>query len=417
MKLASARELKAALRDGVVDGMAEALRREAALVTTASRSAALPAVARTLSLGIAPAAPGDFKLAVRVQRRGLEDAAQLDTIRSRARGEIDVRYVGRVAALARRRAADADVPWAQGRTRPLLIGASIGHYRITAGTLGAFVVLRKGGQVRILSNNHVLADEDRGKKGDAVLQPGAYDGGRAPQDKIGGLDRAVKLKPRGTNLVDAALCTIDGAVAYDPRTLRGVGTLAGLAGTPLEETHEVEKLGRTTGHTHGPCHRLRAGQRCGGLRGGEPALRRPDRGRVGRPWLLQPGRRQRLAGLRLRRSRGLRPAVRGQRPGRRERHRAHLRQPFHHGARAAEGRPAGLTSMATLAEARSAKRKAAQRLTRVPQVNGIGVERRGRGYGLKVNLAEAVGADVIPEAVDGVPLRAVVVGGIRRRSP
>jgi len=73
--------------------------------------------------------------------------------------------------------------------------------------------------------------------------------------------------------------------------------------------------------------------------------------------------------------------------------------------------------MATLAEARSAKRKAAQRLTRVPQVNGIGVERLGQGYGLKVNLAEAVGTDVIPPSVDGVPLRAVVVGRIRRRSP
>ena len=251
MKLASARELKAALRDGVVEGMAEALKRDAALVMTASRSAALPAVARTLALGIAPSERGDFKLAVRVQRRGLEDAAQLETIRSRARGEVDVRYVGRVAALARRRAADSDVPWAQGRTRPLLIGASVGHFRITAGTLGAFVFLRKGGQVRVLSNNHVLADEDRGKKGDAVLQPGAYDGGRAPQDRIGRLDRAVKLKPRGTNRVDAALATIDGAVAYDPRTLRGVGTLAGLARTPPEETREVEKLGRTTGHTRG----------------------------------------------------------------------------------------------------------------------------------------------------------------------
>jgi hypothetical protein len=152
--------------------------------------------------------------------------------------------------MARRQAADADVPWA-GAARPLLIGASVGHYRITAGTLGAFVVLRKGGQVRVLSNNHVLADEDRGKKGDAILQPGAYDGGHPPQDRIGGLDRAVKLKPRGTNLVDAALSTVDGAVAYDPRTLRGVGTLSGLARAPVTETEAVEKLGRTTGHTRG----------------------------------------------------------------------------------------------------------------------------------------------------------------------
>ena len=113
------------------------------------------------------------------------------------------------------------------------------------------MVLRKGGQVRALSNNHVLADEDRGKKGDAILQPGAYDGGRAPQDRIGTLDQAVKLKPRGVNRVDAALCAVAGSVAYDPRTLRGVGTLAGLAKAPVEETDTVEKLGRTTGHTRG----------------------------------------------------------------------------------------------------------------------------------------------------------------------
>jgi hypothetical protein len=251
MKLASARELKAALRDGMLDGMAEALRREGVLVTAASRTVARPPVDRTLALGIAPANAREFKLAVRIQRRGLEDAAQLETIRSRARGEVEVRYVGRVAALARRRAAAPEVPWPQGRTRPLLIGSSVGHYRITAGTLGAFVVLRKGGEVRVLSNNHVLADEDRGKKGDAILQPGAYDGGRAPQDRIGGLDRAVKLKPRGTNRVDAALGAVDGSVAYDPRTLRGVGTLSGLAKSPVEDTGPVEKLGRTTGHTRG----------------------------------------------------------------------------------------------------------------------------------------------------------------------
>ena len=154
-------------------------------------------------------------------------------------------------ARAAKRKAAATVPWQQGRTRPLLIGASIGHYRITAGTLGGFVVLRRGGQVRALSNNHVLADEDRGRKGDAILQPGAYDGGLPTKDRVGSLAQAVKLKPRGVNRVDAALCTVDGAVGYDPRTLRDVGTLRGLSQTPIEETLSVEKLGRTTGHTRG----------------------------------------------------------------------------------------------------------------------------------------------------------------------
>jgi hypothetical protein len=71
--------------------------------------------------------------------------------------------------------------------------------------------------------------------------------------------------------------------------------------------------------------------------------------------------------------------------------------------------------LATLEEARAAKRKAARRLARVPQVNGVGVVRIKTGYGLKVNLAEAVEAGLIPPAVDGVPLRTEVVGAIRRR--
>jgi hypothetical protein len=248
MRLQSARELKAALRGAVLDGLAETLSRRGALVVAASRAATAPPVARTLALGISRVRANDYRLAVRVQRRGLEQSA-LEAIRKRARGELDVRYVGRVARQARRRA--AALPWHQTRVRPLLIGASVGHYRVTAGTLGAFVVLRKGGQVRLLSNNHVLADEDRGKKRDAILQPGSYDGGRTPQDRIGTLDRAVKLKPRSANRVDAAIAALDGEVAYDPRTLRDVGMLKGLSKTPLEEVRLVEKIGRTTGHTSG----------------------------------------------------------------------------------------------------------------------------------------------------------------------
>ena len=71
--------------------------------------------------------------------------------------------------------------------------------------------------------------------------------------------------------------------------------------------------------------------------------------------------------------------------------------------------------MATLDEARAAKRKASARLARLPQVTGIGIVRLQGGYGLKVNLAEKVAAGTIPDTVDDVPLHAVVVGRIRRR--
>lgn len=54
-------------------------------------------------------------------------------------------------------------------------GISIGHHDITAGTLGMMV--KKGGIRHILSNNHVLANCNQGDIGDAIYQPGPYDGG------------------------------------------------------------------------------------------------------------------------------------------------------------------------------------------------------------------------------------------------
>ena len=143
------------------------------------------------------------------------------------------------------------MPWTQKKTTPLKIGSSIGHYKITAGTLGGFVRSRDDGSVLILSNNHVLANENKGKKGDSVLQPGDYDGGKNPEDKVGELLRYVRFKREGTNLVDCAVSTIDPGVEYDTRTLTGMGKLAGLGDAILAEDDAVRKVGRTTGKTEG----------------------------------------------------------------------------------------------------------------------------------------------------------------------
>ena len=56
---------------------------------------------------------------------------------------------------------------------PVPCGVSIGHYNITAGTLGCLV--EASGTVCILSNNHVLADTNNGVVGDDILQPGPCD--------------------------------------------------------------------------------------------------------------------------------------------------------------------------------------------------------------------------------------------------
>ncbi len=85
------------------------------------------------------------------------------------------------------------------RSRPAFPGMSIGHYRSTAGTLGAVVKDRRTGKLLILSNNHVLANMEggaggRARIGDDILQPGPYDGGRAPGDVIGHLYRFTALR-------------------------------------------------------------------------------------------------------------------------------------------------------------------------------------------------------------------------------
>ncbi len=100
---------------------------------------------------------------------------------------LDVVEVGEVVALNR-----------TDRQRPARPGVSIGHFRVTAGTFGAVVYDIKTGEPLILSNNHVLANstsgnDGRAKIGDAVLQPGKYDGG-TEEDVIAKLHRFIPIE-------------------------------------------------------------------------------------------------------------------------------------------------------------------------------------------------------------------------------
>lgn len=242
MRLDSARELKARLLARHVDTLVAMPRRAASLRVAARAVRDLDETPRTMALGIVRTNGDDFHIAVRIQNEALIESEELTRIRTTAKGEVDVRYVGRLV----KRAA-----WYRRRQRPLLIGVSIGHYRITAGTLGCFVRTRVGGHLRVLSNNHVLADENRGKKGDAIIQPGQFDGGKKGQDNIGTLDRFIKLRDTETNYVDAALGTIKNRIPIEFRTLTGFGSLNGMAADPVEAGEEVAKLGRTTGLTRG----------------------------------------------------------------------------------------------------------------------------------------------------------------------
>lgn len=174
-------------------------------------------------------------------------------------------------------------------TRPAPPGVSIGHVAVSAGTFGAVVRDAETGEMLILSNNHVLANQTDGQDGraavgDPVLQPGPYDGGNVAHDTIGHLLRFVPVRPLAEpapcpvvqgaqraihtvlrllfpahkiqnsgrtpedNLVDAAVARPVSPGVITPSIL-AVGPVQGV--TEAELGMPVKKSGRTTGLTRG----------------------------------------------------------------------------------------------------------------------------------------------------------------------
>lgn len=155
------------------------------------------------------------------------------------------------------------------RVRPAKGGYSVGHKDITAGTIatGVYDIL-PGGNVSppahgigippkyyILSNNHVLANSNEGKIGDAVLQPGPYDGGKDPEDRIGTLSRYVPIdfsEPRTNqnNVVDCALASVE--FSDIDREIFWSGYVRGWKQKKFVKVGDlVKKTGRTTNFVTG----------------------------------------------------------------------------------------------------------------------------------------------------------------------
>lgn len=266
MRLDSVRSLKAELVSSVVEPMnarsdrvrtagARALAGPLASAFTfgigARATDTVPDVQRTFALGVAPHGR-DYRLAIRLQRQGLRDSEVIQSLTKRARGEVDVRLVGRIEKRAKKPAA----LWYRSDNRPLLIGSSIAHVLVTAGTLGAFA--SRAGKTYLLSNNHVLANEGDAKSGDTILQRAPFDGGKKPAQAVATLGPFVALRPGGTNFVDAALALLDdpAPASFDAVRLRQLVAgkdrkLKGLGKAFLDEGATVYKLGRTTGPTKG----------------------------------------------------------------------------------------------------------------------------------------------------------------------
>jgi hypothetical protein len=197
------------------------------------------------ALGLAPVGPDRAHLAIRLAAK--EDAdVLLSGLDDAVLDEVDVRVIGAVRALSSPTPEEL-----QERTRPLFPGLSVAHPTVTAGTLGGFV--RVGGRLAILSNNHVLAAGDAASVGDPVLQPGPADGGDPASDRVATLTAFERFTADGRgNLVDAAVAVVDAEVPLEPGRFPG-GPLGAepLQVDDVEPDEQVEKVGRTTGHTVG----------------------------------------------------------------------------------------------------------------------------------------------------------------------
>jgi len=136
--------------------------------------------------------------------------------------------------------------------RPVPIGVSAGHTGVTAGTLGCRV--SQGCHKYALSNAHVFANENSGVVGDAILQPGPFDGGTNPADVIATLYASVPIVI-GTastvrNKVDAAIVATQATQVSAVTRSDGYGQPRTTTVSPQVGLN-VQKYGRTTALTHG----------------------------------------------------------------------------------------------------------------------------------------------------------------------
>ena len=140
--------------------------------------------------------------------------------------------------------------------RPTKLGVSGSNIEdgCVAGTLGSLVkrIGRRG--KFILSNNHVLARENDGEKGDLIIQPGCLDSGCGcdAEDKVAKLTTFVPIDFSifGSNEVDAALAKIIKGEVNKKGKILDIGRVSRLSLDPVVGM-AVKKAGRTTDLTFG----------------------------------------------------------------------------------------------------------------------------------------------------------------------
>ena len=156
---------------------------------------------------------------------------------------------------------DQPAPQQVASTRPIELGISGGNIKSIiktkhtrgcfSGTLGSMVEDADENEY-ILSNNHVLADTNKAKPGQLILQPGLVDTAclRAKSNAVATFSSSVKIRFGGpNNQVDTAL-----AAVVPGQVTPYIMFVGGIADTVVSEPTIgmlVQKMGRTTCLTTG----------------------------------------------------------------------------------------------------------------------------------------------------------------------
>lgn len=232
-----------------------------------------PANVRGVGLGIkwTDGEPtGEPALLILVTRKvGLDDLARADRLPDEVNGlRTDVLAVGRPVAGA---VAAVTEHALTSRVRPVRGGFSVAQKDVTAGTVATAVYDVLPGAsgnppvagigipagYYILSNNHILANENQATIGDPVLQPGPYDGGNLDTDVVATLSRFVPIDLAPDIPVDQHNNTVDAALALIPcqlidREIHWIGRLRGWRRrSSVNVGMTVQKVGRSSGYTTG----------------------------------------------------------------------------------------------------------------------------------------------------------------------
>ncbi|MFH1641789.1 MAG: hypothetical protein ABIC04_02725, partial [Nanoarchaeota archaeon] len=154
---------------------------------------------------------------------------------------VKVKVVGEITSVAYRTE----------KQRPAPGGVSVGHYLITAGTIGTVIYqANEPAKAYILSNNHVLANSNVANIGDPILQPGPHDGGELVTDQIATLTDFEPLDfIGGINYIDAAIAQADSYDDLSMEIYEITNWIGAIEDAVVSQT--VEKSGRTSAITEG----------------------------------------------------------------------------------------------------------------------------------------------------------------------